>query len=292
MMHATDFNNRLIVESLVLAKKRKNNAPCEDVAGMQGNAFWVLDSAGTPERWQFEGQDLPAYKLAKAIDDAFKAILFMAPKVSLPELLSRARQNAFTQIRDRHPEATFERLLTCVPHAAVTIVRIHENHLEYATIQDTSLLVKAGPGGAPLELRDPRQECFNAAYYAAINKALTEEGVHGPQYNALLDEMVDRERGHRNVKGGFFTFTAVATVEHFAQYGTVAITPGAKIVLASDGAARYWNVFNQPKPDLFSLDLDEIAQSVRTFERQDPEARYYPRIGLEDDFTLLRITLT
>lgn len=291
MMIAADIDQRFHVEAWVAAKERTPGAPCEDLVGMHGNTFWVIDGASTPRRWQLEPEQLPASSLVQIIDSAFRAAFALIPNISLTGLITMAREKAFAQIRERHPDIPYERLLVSVPHAAVLIVRIHESHIEYASLQDNTLLIQAAKMGAPLEIRDQGQECFNAAYYAAIASALMQEGSAGPQYDRLLDEMVDRERKLRNHPGGFFTFTGLTMVEQYAIYGNVAIGPGAKLVLTSDGGARYWSIFDQPKADMFNLDLQDIAQRIRLHEAKDPQSATFPRIGWQDDIALLRITV-
>lgn len=291
MTNAAEIYAGLSAETLVLPKDRDNGGPCEDLVGMHGNTFWVIDGAGTPSRWQFEGQSLTAAGLVQTINRAFMGALNLMPDIPLPGLIALARKTAQMEIKARHLNITYDQLLTGVPHAALLVVRVHKNRIECASLQDSTLLVRAGQAGAPLELRDKRQECFNAAYYSEIAKVLAAHGAQSQAYNKLLDDMVDHERKFRNQGNGFFTFTGISPVEEFAVYAVVFTGPGAKLVLTTDGASRYWDVFGLPKADMFSLSLEEIARQVRTREAQDPLAKNFPRIGVQDDIGMLRITV-
>lgn len=291
MKSEPDAQPSLRVESLVLPKQRAPGGRCEDVAGHLGNTFWVLDGAGTPARWQFEGQDLPAADLVETIDRAFCTTLLQDPQASLRKMLRQAQRAAFANIRKRHPDTPFARLLTAVPHSAVMLVRVHRDRLEFAALQDVSLLVQVRPGSAPLELRDVRQECFNATYYAALAEELPSKGAESAEYNHILDVMVDRERRLRNHKNGFFTFTGVSPSERSVWSGQVALDPGASLVLASDGGARFWTTFEGDKADMFRLGLEDLAEVVRRLEGKDPLAQRFPRIEVTDDIALLRVTL-
>lgn len=278
----------LQAETLTWAKPRVLRAPCEDLVGHQGDTFWLLDGSSTPKRLHCPGLKANGAFLVQHLDFALRALLLLKPDMPLLELLALAEEEVGAYLRQLHPEVGPAVLKYAAPHASVVLVRRLPWRIEYALLQDATLLVRPGPGAAVQVLKDSRQAEFNADYLADIAAALRAGDAFGARYAQLLDEMVDREREHRN-KDGFFTFTGFDDAAAHAVYGEMAITKDSELVLASDGAARYWTHFGGAIEDVFRRPLPDVAQAVRDAEAADPEAKTYPRIGAADDIGLMRV---
>lgn len=276
------------VEMATSAKFRNLPFANEDLAGWQGNTFWLLDGAGTPERHAVpEAFRLPVGTLVYWVDQAFRDQLLQMPHLPLDLLLRRVESQLSLRLAAHYAGCPEEALRRGTPHTTLALVRRHAESLEYALLPDSSLLVL--DQGMVLTLKDERQDEFNDAYYTRIEEVLREGDAFGRRYNAVLDAMADRERELRNETEGFYTFTGLPGVAEHVVHGRLGLSADATVVLASDGAARWWSVFQQPKDILAEGSLTAVLQQLRELEHADAQGLDFPRIGRHDDATFLRL---
>lgn len=276
------------IETLVSPKHRAGGGQGEDLAGHHLDTFWLLDGASTPHRWAFATPQPSGAWLATQVDLAFRQILAAAPATPLAALVTEASRRVSALLTAEHPQATAEQLATGAPHTTLVLVRLQQTKLEYLLLQDSVLLVRPHAGSEIVELKDTRQDRFNAEFYREAHDALRAGDAYGPRYNRILDVMVDRERIHRNKPGGFFTFTG-EDIASAAVVGEVEVDSQCEVLLASDGGARYWTCFPGQRQDVLERPLHVLAEVVRTFEALDPLGAQYPRVGSQDDIAFLRV---
>lgn len=260
----------------------------EDLVGRCDNVFWLLDGSSTPARLTKGCTPLSGYSLVQRLDELLKTHAPAFKERPLVELLTKCET-----VYDPLPFADDLQVLQyTAPHTCVVLVRVERGHLDYVLLQDASLLVRVGTDGPVQHLKDCRQDHFNKGHYDRLWQHLrTGEGFGGPGVNTELDRMVNRERAHRNKSSGFWTFTGLPGAAANAVSGTVHFEPGQgiEVLLASDGAARWWEVFGGDPENLFSTPLTAVWGSVQAWEQQDPTGAHAPRIGQSDDFSLLRL---
>lgn len=278
------------VEYAITPRSRVNTSPFynEDLCGHLGNTFWVLDGASSPDRLLNGGAVPDAQWLVRCLDALLRTNLTKTPELGLADLLIRCEESMHDQVLAGCVGIDPARAYQLVPHTTVVLLRIHGQHAEYLLLQDSSLLVFDGL--AIREIKDRRQDELNATFYAEQDAALaTGNGFSGPVFNASLYRMVDAERLVRNQPGGFWTFTGLRGAAAEAVCGRVELHAGSAFVLASDGAARYWEALGLPPQDAFTQPLDELLRQVRKAESADPYGQGYPRTSIHDDMALLRV---
>lgn len=278
------------VEAWWQPKHRASASLGEDLVGWSGEVYWLLDGASTPARRVLPGNPAATGALVASWTDlAFRVTLAHNPAAPLEELLDAADFAVGEHLRAMHPGATREALYADGPHTTVVLVRVLPDRLDYALLQDSSLLVWSDGSGVLTQLKDRRQDRFNCEHYTAVAAALRDADAFGPRYNRILDEMVDRERLNRNKPEGFATLTGLGTAAALAEYGSLPLGVDATILLASDGAARLWDVFGCDAQAGWVMPLARLSAHVRGFEQEDPNGLRYPRIGASDDIAYLRI---
>lgn len=277
------------VDMATLAKFRNLPFANEDLVGWHGNTFWLLDGASTPQRHAVpEACQLPAMTLVQWVDQALREILSRLPQLPLDKLVCQAEGVLSERLRAHYDgRATPQAIRRGTPHTTLTLIRRRPESLEYLLLQDSSVLVL--DKGLSMVFKDERQDSFNDAYYTRVAEVLREGDAFGRRYNAVLDAMVDREREFRNEVNGFYTFTGLLGAAEHAVYGRMGLSTEAIVVLASDGAARWWSVFQQPKDILAEGSLTAVLQQLRELEHADAQGLDFPRIGRHDDATLLRL---
>lgn len=280
-----------VIESLCRPKQRKN-APFpgynEDLVGRSGNVFWLLDGSSTSARLAGQRPPITGHDLVSRLDALLKTHAPAFADRPLVDLLAQCET-----VYDPLPSGEeLRELRHSAPHTCVVLIRVAPDHVDYVLLQDASLLVRQPPRDEVLTLKDVRQDVFNRTHYEHLAQQLRSgEGFGGARFNATLDEMVDRERAHRNRSGGFWTFTGLPGASAQAVSGTIGFDPvrGVELLLASDGAARAWEVFGNEAPSKFSTPLSSLVDEVRAAERNDPEGARAPRVSQYDDFGALRI---
>jgi hypothetical protein len=278
----------LLFEIAASPKPRQALKPSEDLAGFSGSTFWLMDGHSSPARLEIPAPyTLSASTLVQWADAALRETLAVDPAADIETLLEQLDAALYRRLALRYGEIPVEQQLRCTPHTTLVIGQVRNDQLHYAMLQDSSILV-AHPGRAPLILKDRRQDLFNASFYEQVNASLVAGDLVA--YNELLDNMVNREREYRNRADGFATLTGLADSAALAVKGTVPFPAGSVAVLASDGAARYWETFGQNSDDVIHKPLNTVLSSVREFESTDEACLWFPRLGSQDDATVLRVT--
>ena len=282
----------MFIEQLLHPKQRNGAAATynEDHCGQLGNTFWLLDGASSPKRLLANGTVPDGRWLVHRLDLALRQVLLTHPALSLAQTLAACEDLMHDDVLQACKNMPRVLCPNLVPHTTVVLLRLHKDHAEYALLQDSVLLAKQV--GEIQAFKDPRQDRLNAAFYREQADFLGGgESFSGEGYNLSLDRMVNREREVRNQPGGFWTFTGLKGAAAQCVTGELVTQPGDAFVLASDGAARYWDVLGLPRDDAFSRPLPDLAKAVRAAESQDPTGALWPRTGHSDDIGMLRIAL-
>jgi hypothetical protein len=228
--------------------------------------------------------------LVRRLDLALRQIALESPELPLKAMLTLCEEQLHPQVLAAcsmdMPEAA-----RLAPQTCVVLVRLKPTTIECALLQDASLvLIEEGKARI---VKDRRQDEYNAAFYAEQAEALRAGGgFESTRFQQSLNQMIDRERATRNTgPEGFITFTGLRGAAAMAMTGKLPRTPGVVAVLASDGAARYWEVFGHSPVHLAEQPLATIISVNRQAEMMDANGSRFPRVGLHDDQALLRIQL-
>ena len=91
--------------------------------------------------------------VASWADLAFRVALAQNPEAPLETLLAAADFSVGEHLRAMHPGATPNELYAGGPHTTVVLARVLPGRLDYALMQDSSLLVWADGAGALTQLK-------------------------------------------------------------------------------------------------------------------------------------------
>jgi hypothetical protein len=103
-------------------------------------------------------------------------------------------------------------------------------------------------------------------------------------------------RAAMNTPSGYGVFSITPPPAHFVRSGTIALEPGATVLLASDGLTRLVDVFRRyGARELFEAarlrGIASLVDELRHIESADSECISFPRAKISDDATglLLRV---
>jgi serine/threonine protein phosphatase PrpC len=276
-----------LVESLSLpGEPAKAN---EDAFGHSGDAAVVMDGAtmlGDPlmpgasdAAWiaQFGVRRLMAH--LKDGDGARKAL-----RNALAET-----QKSFEALRRYPPEEMWQ-----TPCASMMLAIQNEAGLECLWYGDCAALVKQGDGPAAVigETFDKRAAEAHRAQKLAREKNLS------PADGLSRQEFLDQLRATRNRinSGGHWLFTPDVRSASHAARRTMKVTPGALILLASDGFLALASDYGAYSVDgLMAAATDKglaaLGKELRTIEAGDAGGDKFPRFKKSDDATALLLRL-
>lgn len=223
---------------------------------------YVLDGAtdATPRRL------LPGPSDAAWLVDRLEAFLLSAEAQAAPSLeamLSAATErlaDEFARARVAEPAGVWEH-----PAAAGVLVRWRGGALEWLRLADCRAV--------------------------AVDAQGTVEDLGGPP------PRVETGRLGLNQPGGYGVFSITPPPPALVRQGGRALTPGARLLLASDGLTRLVDLFERETLGALarraaSEGLDAVYRELRAVEASDPEAARWPRAKVSDDVAALLLEAT
>jgi hypothetical protein len=266
------------VDVQVLSEPRPGKARNEDLAGFVGDAAWVLDGASAPARSDGgHGAEWYVRRLSGALAQALSEL-----ETPLPDVVERA---IAAVVRDAGPG------VTSWPAATLTVVRRQEASLDYLILGDSPLLVQ---GDEVRLLEDRRLRVVAPELRERIRDRLRRGGGYAAQEHArLVARLVEQERRHRNVEGGYWIASDLPAAAHQALTGSLPATVRA-VALLTDGLGRALEplgLYRTPAQLILALTaprgLAAVLEEVRAAEARDPGGQRHPRTSGSDDATAL-----
>ncbi|MCC7252552.1 protein phosphatase 2C domain-containing protein [Hyphomicrobium sp.] len=279
-----------IVDILSLASGNEN----EDRAGVAPPFAWVIDGATdvVPEPLTHAPSD--AAWFAAAMNETLHEMATAPPQslVDVPRLVAERLAPRFTAETRRVAAGPEEH-----PSAAAIIVRATgRSEIEYVSLGDCTLLIEHGDGFTQIGV-DEETAGDRWVAEALTGRETDGEPQQAPLTRADLWPRLRAQRARMNAPSGYGIFSITPPPGAMIRHGTLPVSPGARILLASDGLLRLVDVFRQYDTSrlfaaAWSGGLAPLFSELRALEADDAECTRFPRAKTSDDTTavLLRVT--
>ena len=191
--------------------------------------------------------------------------------------LQAALKDAISAVADLHAD-TCDLNQVGAPSAAVAIVRIGENSVEYLVLADVTILLDSADGLCVLS--DDRVA-------DTVNDLAGKESVGA--------EVMRRRERYRNREGGYWVAAADPSVADHAKTGQIPLKGFGHAALISDGVTRLVSPFEQTNwHGLLAAVLNSgpasVIKHVRSIEAADAQRERWPRFKVSDDATIAVIS--
>ena len=264
----------------------------EDAIGYHGNAAWVIDGATGIGGALLEAPSDAAWlaqTASRLIGDAL-AEDPERPTVDLLRAVMTGCRTALAREQVRPAEGSHE-----LPSAAFAMVRILDGVAEITTLADCRV-VAIDEAGEPRLFGSSALDAIESRTLAAARAIRLREPAIDP--DALKAQLLPRLRANRalmNRDGGYWVLgTDPAAAEH-AWQTTIAVRPGQRLAIASDGFLRLVELFGTATPaDLLAITdpargADWLAR-LRRLEAEPDSLLSHVRVKRHDDASLIVCT--
>lgn len=261
--------------------------PNEDAFGQADAAAIVLDGA-TPLFDDATGGLMPGPSDAAWIAQ-FGARRVLAhlredksPRKALRDALGDT-QKSFEALRRRPPQAVWQ-----TPCASMILVAEDESEVEFLVLGDCGALVKDGDSAVQIigEGFDKRAAEAQRATMLAQEKGIA-PAAQRPQFLEAL-----RASRNRINTGNSWLFSPDVKAAAHAARRTLRLSPGAVILLASDGFLALASDYGAYSADTLlaaaqDRGLEALGEELRAIETGDAAGEKFPRFKTSDDATAL-----
>ncbi len=198
--------------------------------------------------------------------------------------LSTALRTAIQHVANQHGECDLNHPGT--PSAAVAVLRINGDTLEYLLLGDITIVIDSTDGLHVVV--DDRVD----ATARGEREGADRYPIGSPEKQSALLRMKHAELAVRNQPGGYWVAAADPNVVTQALTGQVVLSELKRAAVLTDGAARIVAMFNLLDwPELLDLlsktGPDEVVRRIRAVEAADPDGHRWPRNKRSDDATIV-----
>lgn len=195
--------------------------------------------------------------------------------------------DAITRVAELH-QSTCDLASIGTPAAAVAMLRIRDDHMEYLVLADATIVIDTTN-----ELRVVSDTRVDSAAPEALARTRT-EAIGTPEHRAAVAHMSVEQLQQRNIPGGYWVAGTNTEAAFQAITCRVPLKQVRRAALFTDGASRVVDTFG----DLgwpACLDLLQnngprgLIRHVRRLEESDPEGRRWPRFKTSDDATAVLV---
>ncbi|MCB1509598.1 MAG: protein phosphatase 2C domain-containing protein [Hyphomicrobiaceae bacterium] len=261
----------------------------EDRAGARGNMAWIIDGATDLGDEAIVGRHSDAAWLADHIDRSLRksAANVEADLGDLLALVTNSAATAFSNDCRRTPADTFEH-----PSAAGIIARLRGGRFEFLSLGDCTLLV-AHADGAVTRAGVAREDAGDAKLAPVLQAAAGTGGdLNAVERRARLMPYLRAARNMMNRPDGYGIFSITLPPEALVVRGGFDVTPGTRLMLASDGFMRLVDLYGRyDDRSLMAAVLgkgpEPLLAELRTIEAGDAGADRYLRAKSSDDASVL-----
>ena len=268
-----------------IASGREN----EDRAGVEPPLAWVIDGATDVIQVPLTPAPTDAVWFATAMHDTVRGMAATPPPslMDIPRIVADRLAPLFLADANRQPTGPEEH-----PSAsAIVIRRTASGDLEFVSLGDCTLLVD--DNGRFTEICDDEENAGDQWVVDAL-KDLSKDPAHQPKpmTRADLYPLLRAQRGRMNTLSGYGIFSITDVPRPLIRHGTLPVSDGARILLASDGFMRLVDVFRlYDRRRLFeaawSGGLAPLFDELRAHEADDFDCTRFPRAKTSDDTTAI-----
>jgi hypothetical protein len=265
----------------------------EDRAGAEPPFAWIIDGATDllPEPLTSAPSD--AAWFAAAMHDTLRGLAATPPSslIDIPEIVAEHLAPRFAADSRRAATGADEH-----PSASAIVVRVQNGELEYVSLGDCTLIVE--DGGRWTQIGVDEEDAGDRWVADALRGQLDHPDVpKTPLTRAELWPFLRAQRAMMNTPSGYGIFSITAPSRSMICHGTIPVSPGARILLASDGLLRLVDVFRRyDAKRLFAAawtdGLTPLFDELRALERADADCKRFPRAKTSDDTTALLARVT
>lgn len=188
-----------------------------------------------------------------------------------PARLAGAVASAITQVTGLH-SGTCDLSGIGAPSAALAVLRVTGDLLEWLVLADITIA---------LELDD--------GTIGTITDDRVSESVAGvdPRSPDMGQQIRAAREAHRNRPGpgGYWVAAADPAAAEHAVTGTLPLAEVRRVLVTTDGAARFTDLFERRWREAFALGPLLTISAVRNLEWSDPHRTQWPRMKGSDDAT-------
>lgn len=265
----------------------------EDRVGAHGDLAWVIDGATDVLDRPLTDAPSDASWTAHHLDAAL-AMHARAPACDfeqLPQWLAADMARTFRNAARRPPIARHEH-----PSAAAVIINAVPGGITCLSIADCSLLIVQD--GAVRRFGVTEEDAADARLADAI--AAHRQTDQHYQSRTLLQRMrpaLQTMRDRMNCDDGYGVLSITPTPQAFVRSARMPLSPGARLLLASDGFMRLIDVFRHYDAsalmqEISTRGLESLLAELRTIETADRDGTRHPRIKASDDASAILVELT
>ncbi|WP_139320156.1 MULTISPECIES: hypothetical protein [unclassified Pseudonocardia] len=198
--------------------------------------------------------------------------------------LRSALSIAITDVASRHPGCNTEHPGS--PSATVAILHYHSStqEVQFLVLADARIAIETTVG---IEFHtDDRVDHFSRKEH----KEALRHPLGSPEQKHAVSNLIAAQKPLRNADGGYWIAGGDPRAASQAVVGSVPADSVIRAALLSDGASRVVDTFHA-RTWREALDLmhekgpDELINTVRTIEHDDPNGARWPRLKNSDDAT-------
>jgi hypothetical protein len=265
----------------------------EDRAGAEPPFAWVIDGATDvlPEKLTSAPSD--ASWFAATMHDTIRDMAATPPAslIDVPEIVADRTAPRFAAASKRAPADAGEH-----PSAAAIVVRVEKGELEYVSLGDCTLIIEDGERWTQIGV-DEEDAGDRWVADALQGKSAYADIPKAPLTRADLWPFLRAQRAMMNTPAGYGIFSITAAPRSMIRHGSIPVSAGARILLASDGLLRLVDVFRRyDAKRLFAAawtaGLAPLFDELRALERADADCKQFPRAKTSDDTTALIARIT
>jgi len=271
------------------ASEKGSAAYNEDMSGAAGCCAWIIDGSAFFSGAARTTEESEGAWLVRRID----AILRANPPEDLTfpawaERLERQLRQDYTALGEGHPE----REAGEGPSAVLGLIRLRRDgdalRIEGAVIGDVSILIQ--DGDRIERWTDPSSNPFEARTIAA---ATADGHLPGEVISPKALAQILRNRRSLNRQGGYWAINPGLSWAAGLRLFSAEISPGATVLLASDGFMRLVDVIAHHDDRGLMDETKRVGAAIaelRRLESADPLAERFRRVKIHDDATALLVT--
>lgn len=267
-----------------LSDKNPDKEKNEDLIGLCGNVFWLLDGATLPTYMLSSKSSITSYDYVQNLNHAILQILQMGQEtLSLKDIVKMSIENL---LKDNSSIAA---------SSTIAMVRVNPHSIEYFVLGDSSLLIQAN--SVTLHITDQRLELIGTDIRKKINSLLQAgHGFQSSEVEKWKRQLIELELVNRNKPNGYYIASTFPGATDRAFVGEKRLNEEKwKVVLMSDGASQLVNTFYKIRDweqfvhQIQPASLKKTIQQIRELENNDPNGQQYPRFRKHDDTSILLI---
>lgn len=279
-----------IVDLRTLASGHEN----EDRAGVEAPFAWVIDGATDVVAEPLTRAPSDAAWFATAMHDTVRSLAAtpLASLIELPQIVADRLAPRFAAETQRPATGPEEH-----PSASAIVIRhAGSSDLEFVSLGDCTLIIEDGDRFTYIGVDE---EDAGDRWVADALTGQSNDTTSPPvrMTRADLYPRLRAQRARMNKPSGYGIFSVTAAPRSMIRHGTLPISAGARILLASDGLLRLVDVFRRyDTKSLFAAawsgGLAPLFDELRALEADDADCTRFPRAKVSDDTTavLLRVT--